>query len=53
MRVVGWRGVGDAPLAAGVHVAEVVGQGLQLVGGQLVVVPQEVVPSRLGGALDK
>ena len=53
VRVVCGCGVGDAPLAAGVHVAQVVGQGLQLVGGQPVVVPQEVVPSRLRGALDK
>ena len=35
VRVVGWRGVGDAPLAAGVHVAQVVRQRLKLVGGQL------------------
>ena len=50
--VVGGRGVGDAPLAAGVHVAQVVRQGLQLVGGQLVVVPEQVVPRRLGRPLD-
>ena len=35
VRVVGGRGVGDAPLAAGVHVAQVVRQRLKLVGGQL------------------
>jgi hypothetical protein len=51
MAVVGRRRVGDAPLAPGVHVAEVVGERLQLVRAQIVVVPEHVVAGGLGGAL--
>ena len=40
--VVGGGGVGHGPGAAAVEVAEVVGQHLQLVSGELTVVPQNL-----------
>ena len=40
--VVGGGGVGHGPGAAAVEVAEVVGQHLQLVSGELAVVPQNL-----------
>ena len=41
--VVGGGGVGHGPGAAAVEVAEVVGQHLQLVSGELTVVPQNLM----------
>ena len=41
--VVGGGGVGDGPGAPTVEVAEVVGQHLQLVSGELAVVPQNLI----------
>lgn len=49
--VVGRRRVGDRPLASGVEVAEVEAELLQLVGGEPVVVEQQVVVGRLRCAL--
>ena len=45
--VVGWRGDGDGAGAAHVGVAQLVGEQLELVCGEAVVVPQDVV---VGGA---
>lgn len=51
MRVVGRRRNGDGASAAHVRVAHLVGQLLQLVGGEAVVVPEHVVVRRTGSAL--
>ena len=40
------------PGAAGVEVAEIVGENLQLVGAEVAVVPQHVVVARSRGTLD-
>ena len=45
--VVGGGGVGHGPGAAAVEVAEVVGQHLQLVSGELAVVPQNLTTSTM------
>ena len=50
--VVGGGGDGDGPCAAHVGVAQLVGQLLQLVRAQAVVVPEAAVVARAGGALD-
>jgi len=49
--VVGRRGDGDGAGAAHVRVAQLVGEHLQLVRGEVVVVPQHVVVGRPAGAL--
>jgi len=49
--VVGRRRDGDGARAADVGVAQLVGEELQLVGGETVVVPQDVVVGRTTGSL--
>jgi len=49
--VVGWRGDGDRAGAAHVGVAQLVGEQLELVGGETIVVPQHVVVGGPAGAL--
>ena len=41
--VVGWRGDGDGAGAAHIGVAQLVGEDLQLIRGEAVVVPQHIV----------
>jgi len=50
--VVGGGGVGHGAGAAGVEVTQVVGENLQLVSGELTVVPQHLVVAGSAGALD-
>ena len=45
--------VGDASLAARVKVAQVVGELLQFVGAEGVVIPQQMVACGPGGSLEK
>ena len=52
MGVVGGGGDGDGPGAAHVGVAQLVGQLLQLVRVEVVIVPEHVVVARPRGALD-
>lgn len=51
MGVVGRRWDGDGACAADVGVAQLVGEELELVAGEAVVVPQDVVVGRPAGAL--
>ena len=50
--VVGGGGVGHCSGASGVEVTQVVGEDLQLVSGELAVVPQHLVVTGSAGALD-
>ena len=50
--VVGGGGVGHCSGASGVEVTQVVGEDLQLVSGELTVVPQHLVVTGSAGALD-
>ena len=52
MGVVGGGGDGDGPGAADIGVAELVGQLLQLVRVEVVIVPEHVVVAGPRGALD-
>ena len=52
VRVVGGGGVGDRLGTSGVQVTEIVGQLLQIISGQVVVVPENLVVTRPAGALD-
>ena len=51
--VVGWRGDGDGAGAAHVGVAQLVGEQLQLVRREAVVIPQDVVVGGPAGALQE
>ena len=51
MSVVGWGGVGHAAGASYVSVTELIGQALQLVCCELIVVPQHMVMGGAAGTL--
>ena len=51
--VVGWRGDGDGAGTAHVGVAQLVGEQLELIGREAVVVPQDVVVGGPTGPLGK
>lgn len=50
--VVGWRWDGDGACAADISVAQLVGEELELVAGETVVVPQYVVVGRPARTLE-
>ena len=52
MCIVSWGWDRDAPGAANIGVTELVGQLLQLVSVEMVVIPQHMVVTRAGGSLD-
>ena len=53
MCVVGWRWYGDGPGTTDVGVAQLVGEGLEFVSCEVVLIPQHVVVGGTGSSLRK